>query len=91
MIVGILMTASKQHQIRFKMPLLPVFTGKVRRIESALIPPTPYGVGHNEPGNCSTQGAISIHPPRVNCTPFVRQYGILNNKWGVCYAKRSTK
>ena len=24
-------------------------------------------------------------------TPFVRQYGILSNKWGVFYAKRSTK
>ena len=21
--------------------------------------------------------------PGVNCTPFVRQYGILSNKWGV--------
>ena len=28
---------------------------------------------------------------RVNCTPFVRQYDILNNKWGDFYAKRSTK
>ena len=27
----------------------------------------------------------------MNCTPFVRQYDILFNKWGVCYAKRSTK
>ena len=27
----------------------------------------------------------------MNCTPFVRQYGILKNKWGVYYAKRSTK
>ena len=27
----------------------------------------------------------------VNCTPFVRQYAILSNKWGVNYAKRSTK
>ena len=27
----------------------------------------------------------------VNCTPFVRQYDILNNKWGDFYAKRSTK
>ena len=27
----------------------------------------------------------------LNCTPFVRQYGILSNEWGVCYAKRSTK
>ena len=22
-------------------------------------------------------------PARLNCTPFVRQYGILSNKWGV--------
>ena len=29
--------------------------------------------------------------PKVNCTPFVRQYDILNNKWGVLYAKRSAK
>jgi len=28
MIVGILMTVSKQYQICFEMPLLPVFTGK---------------------------------------------------------------
>ena len=21
--------------------------------------------------------------PKMNCTPFVRQYGILSNKWGV--------
>ena len=28
---------------------------------------------------------------KVNCTPFVRQYDILNNKWGNFYAKRSTK
>ena len=27
----------------------------------------------------------------INCTPFVRQYDILSNKWGVHYAKRSTK
>jgi LacI family transcriptional regulator len=27
----------------------------------------------------------------MNCTPFVRQYDILNNKWGDFYAKRSTK
>jgi CRISPR-associated protein Cas5d len=27
----------------------------------------------------------------LNCTPFVRQYDILNNKWGDFYAKRSTK
>ena len=27
----------------------------------------------------------------VNCTPFVRQYDILSSKWGVNYAKRSTK
>ena len=28
---------------------------------------------------------------KLNCTPFVRQYGILNNKWGVFYAKRKAK
>ena len=28
---------------------------------------------------------------QLNCTPFVRQYGILKNEWGVCYAKRSAK
>ena len=27
----------------------------------------------------------------VNCTPFVSQYGILSNKWGVYYAKRNSK
>ena len=27
----------------------------------------------------------------MNCTPFVRQYGILNNKWGDFYAKRENK
>ncbi len=27
----------------------------------------------------------------MNCTPFVRQYDILNNKWGDFYAKRITK
>ena len=27
----------------------------------------------------------------MNGTPFVRQYDILNNKWGDFYAKRSTK
>lgn len=28
----------------------------------------------------------------MNCTPMVRQYGILNNDWGaVFYAKGSTK
>ena len=27
----------------------------------------------------------------MNSTPFVRQYGILNNKWGVFNAKRSAK
>ena len=27
----------------------------------------------------------------MNCPPFVRQYGILKNEWGVCYAKRSTE
>jgi hypothetical protein len=26
----------------------------------------------------------------VNCTPIVRQYGILENNWGVCYAKRES-
>ena len=29
--------------------------------------------------------------PYLNCPPFVRQYDILSNKWGVYYAKRSTK
>lgn len=24
----------------------------------------------------------------MKCTPFVRRYGILSNKWGVYYAKR---
>ena len=27
----------------------------------------------------------------MNCPPFVRQYGILKNEWGVCYAKRSAE
>ena len=27
----------------------------------------------------------------MNCIPFVRQYGILNNKWGVFYAKRNSE
>ena len=27
----------------------------------------------------------------LNCTPFVRQYDILSNKWGVYYAKRNSK
>ena len=27
----------------------------------------------------------------VNCTPFVRQYDILSNKWGDYYAKRNSK
>ena len=30
-------------------------------------------------------------PAPVNCTPFVRQYGILFRKWGVLYAKGTTK
>ena len=25
---------------------------------------------------------------KVNCTPFVRQYGILSNKWGVLLCQR---
>ena len=33
----------------------------------------------------------SRNPYILNCTPFVRQYDILNNKWGDFYAKRSTK
>ena len=24
---------------------------------------------------------------KLNCTPFVRRYGILNNKWGVFCSK----
>ena len=27
-------------------------------------------------------------PVKVNCTPFVRQYGILSNKWGVLLCQR---
>ena len=27
----------------------------------------------------------------MNCTPLVRQYDILSNKWGVCYVKRNSK
>ena len=27
----------------------------------------------------------------MNCTPFVRQYDMLSDEWGVYYAKRSTK
>ena len=27
-------------------------------------------------------------PPRLNSTPFVRQYGILNNKWGVLLCRK---
>ena len=27
----------------------------------------------------------------MNSTPFVRQYGILKDKWGDFYAKRSTE
>ena len=30
-------------------------------------------------------------PRHVNCTPLVRQYDILSNKWGVCYVKRNSK
>ena len=26
--------------------------------------------------------------PKVNCTPFVRQYGILSNKWGVLLCQK---
>ena len=26
--------------------------------------------------------------PDVNCTPFVRQYGILSNKWGVLLCQK---
>ena len=26
--------------------------------------------------------------PFVNCTPFVRQYGILSNKWGVLLCQK---
>ena len=33
----------------------------------------------------------SPEPQLVNCTPFVRQYDILSNKWGVYYAKRDSK
>ena len=25
---------------------------------------------------------------RLNCTPFVRQYGILNNKWGALLCQK---
>ena len=28
---------------------------------------------------------------KLKCTPFVRQYDILSNKWGVYYAKRDSK
>ncbi len=28
---------------------------------------------------------------KVKCTPFVRQYDILSNKWGVYYAKRNSE
>ena len=27
-------------------------------------------------------------PETVNCTPFVRQYGILSNKWGVLLCQK---
>ena len=27
-------------------------------------------------------------PARMNCTPFVRQYGILSNKWGVLLCQK---
>ena len=26
--------------------------------------------------------------PEMNCTPFVRQYGILSNKWGVLLCQK---
>ena len=26
--------------------------------------------------------------PHMNCTPFVRQYGILSNKWGVLLCQK---
>ena len=26
--------------------------------------------------------------PELNCTPFVRQYGILSNKWGVLLCQK---
>ena len=29
--------------------------------------------------------------PILNCTPFVRQYGILKNKWGDFNAKGSSR
>ena len=44
-IVGILITVSKQYQICFEMPLLPVFTGKTEAVHySHSIVPTGLGV-----------------------------------------------
>ena len=32
-----------------------------------------------------------VEKPSLNCTPFVRQYDILSNKWGVLLCQKSTK
>lgn len=36
-------------------------------------------------------GKDEFYMETVNCTPFVRQSGIMSNKWGDFYAKGSTK
>ena len=46
---------------------------------------------HNHKGGeCRQQGKKNVQNsrPAVNCTPFVRQYGILSNKWGVLLCQK---
>ena len=33
--------------------------------------------------------AKNLRNNKVNCTPFVRQYDILNNKWGAVHGEKS--
>ena len=42
-------------------------------------------------GNLSQNESGKYPAAQMNCTPFVRQYDILSNKWGVYYAKRDSK
>ena len=52
-----------------------------------------YMIHRQGTGGMNDMREIEKHAGRgnMNCTPFVRQYDILNNKWGDFYAKRSTK
>ena len=60
------------------------FLDAQKRIYAKLTPLTPKIQAHDpvtEIGTCL----------KMNCTPFVRQYGILLGNGVFCYAKRSTK